>query len=66
MIFKNEHRIEEVYDFSIDKNKMLGEGSFGKVFEVKHLQSGAVRACKLIPRVKIKNWERFLNEISIM
>lgn len=65
MIFKNENPIEKVYDYS-ENSKKLGEGTYGKVTEVKHLQSGHIRACKMIPRLKIKNWERFLNEVSIM
>ena len=65
MIFKNEHPIAQVYDYKEDSKK-LGEGTYGKVVEVKHLQSGAIRACKMIPRTKIKNWERFHNEVSIM
>jgi hypothetical protein len=31
-----------------------------------HRETGSVRAIKLIPRSKIKNWERFQTEVRIL
>jgi calcium-dependent protein kinase len=42
---------------------LLGSGGFGDVFLVKTKATGQLRAAKKIPRSKIKNYERFMNEI---
>ena len=41
----------------------LGEGGFGSVHEVKEKESGRILACKQIPRKKIRNQSRFINEV---
>ena len=56
MIVKNARAISEVY--KID-NKTIGSGTYGTVHKVVHLTTGHIRACKTIPRSKIKNWDRF-------
>jgi hypothetical protein len=34
--------------------------------KAQHLETGSIRAVKLIPRTKIKNWDRFLTEVRIL
>jgi len=63
MILKNTKAISDVY--RID-NKTLGSGTYGTVNKVEHLTTGHLRACKTIPRNKIKNWERFQTEVKIL
>ena len=63
MITKNEMPIAEVY--KMDK-KSLGSGTYGVVTKCQHLATKQLRACKTIPRKKIKNWERFEAEIKIL
>ncbi len=63
MIQRNEKSIEDVYE--IDK-KPLGTGAFGVVSKCKHLQTGQERAVKTVSKKKIKNWERFKQEIVIL
>ena len=48
------------------KVKLLGTGSFGKVFEVKNKITNNVYACKELAKRKIKSIERFNTEIKIM
>ena len=63
MIMKNERKIEDVY--KIDK-KPLGTGAYGVVSRVKHRETGQIRAVKKVARKKIKNMERFKQEIQIL
>ena len=63
MITKNAKPITDVY--KMDK-KTLGSGTFGVVRKVKHIETGQKRACKVIARKKIKNQERFAQEIEIL
>lgn len=63
MIVKNKKDIAKVY--KIDK-QTLGSGTYGTVNKVEHLTTGHIRACKTIPRNKIKNWERFQTEVKIL
>ena len=55
-IVKNEKELSEVYTMS---KKALGSGTYGVVHKVTHNVTHQVRACKVIARKKIKNWERF-------
>jgi calcium-dependent protein kinase len=64
MIRKNSLKIDSVY--RIDKNHVLGSGSFGVVHRVKHKVTKQVRACKIIPWSKIKNKQKFEEEIEIL
>jgi len=59
-IYERKGNVYEYYEFT---NELLGSGGFGEVYLVKHLESGQMRAAKKIPRSKIKNYERFMNEI---
>lgn len=63
MIIKNSLPITEVY--KLDK-KTLGSGTYGVVNKCMHLVNKQVRACKTIARQKIKNWERFAQEVKIL
>lgn len=51
--------------YDLDK-EALGSGTFGVVTKVTHKTNGQVRACKTIPRKKIKNWDRFEQEVNIL
>lgn len=50
-------------NYEID-DKVLGEGNYGVIFKGVDKESGDIRAIKRICRSKIKNYERFLNEIN--
>lgn len=56
LIVKNTRDIKDVYKI---ETVTLGSGTYGTVNQVTHKVTGHVRACKTIPRNKIKNWERF-------
>lgn len=63
MIQKNHRKIEDVY--KIDK-KTLGTGAYGIVSRVKHKDTAQIRAVKKVAKKKIKNMERFQQEITIL
>jgi len=46
--------------------KIIGEGGFGKVYEVKNKKTNEVFACKKVSKVNLIDLEKFKNEISIM
>ena len=46
--------------------KELGQGSYGKVFQVKHKDSNTIRACKQLAVKQIDNMDKFETEIDIM
>lgn len=56
MIRKNEAKIEDVYKIS---KKALGTGAYGIVSTAVHRETKQERACKKVPRKKIKNMDRF-------
>ena len=77
-IVKNNRSIDEVY---IREKKVslliltklthickqtLGKGTYGEVSAAKHRENGQKRAIKVIPRSKIRNWERFQTEVKIL
>ena len=62
-IKKNESRVEEVYRIS---KKPLGTGAYGVVSKCTHLTTKQERAVKKVPKKKIKNMERFKQEITIL
>lgn len=47
-------------------DKVLGEGTYGVVFKAKDKTTGEEVAIKRIPRSKIRNYQRFLNEITAL
>lgn len=64
MIQKNTRNIKDVYTNAKEEN--LGSGAFGKVIKVIHNQTKQERACKVIPKRKIKNTTSFEQEIDIL
>ena len=46
--------------------KKLGKGGYGKVYEVKHKKTGAIKACKQLSKLNIENLEKFKREIEIL
>ena len=63
MIRKNLNAIEDVYQIS---HKALGTGAYGVVSGCVHKETKQERAVKKVPRKKIKNMERFKQEIAIL
>ena len=63
MIRKNEQPIGEVY---LVHKKPLGTGAYGVVSLCKHKVTGQERAVKKVAKKKIKNMERFQQEIEIL
>lgn len=62
-IYERKGDVYQYYDFT---DKVLGEGGFGVVFLVKEKETGHFRAAKKIPRAKIRNYQRFINEVSTL
>ena len=62
-ITKNVKPFKEVY--KIDKNPM-GSGAFGVVSKCQHRSLGFTRAVKKVSKKKIKNMEKFKQEIEIL
>jgi len=63
LIVKNSAEIDTIYK---REKKAIGKGTYGEVVRAKHRETGSMRAIKLIPRSKIKNWERFQTEVKIL
>ena len=61
-ILRNKGKLSDKYE----KIQELGCGAFSKVFRVQNLSTKQVYACKEILKSKIKNVDRFKNEINIM
>lgn len=62
-ISHNTDDIKAQYDFS---SKPLGEGAFGVVYLGTEKGTGEKRAIKVIERSKIKNFQRFYNEVNAL
>ena len=68
---RKEQYINE-YDYSMNEDydiiKQIGKGGYGKVFEVRNRNTGAIRACKYISKSKIKekDLQRIRREINIL
>lgn len=60
---ENPGRIDDYY--TVEKTKMLGEGSYGKVTKGVDKSTGALRAIKNIDRSKISDEKRFEDEVNI-
>ena len=54
-----------VTDFYTMENS-VGEGTYGCVKSATHKETNLPRAIKIIPKAKIKNWKRFITEVTIM
>lgn len=50
----------------MNKNKVLGEGTYGVVFKAQDKDTKETVAIKRISREKIRNYQRFLNEINAL
>lgn len=64
MIQKNSQPISACY--KVDKKNVLGSGTYGVVHRVLHKATKQIRACKTIPWKKIKNKQRFEDEVKIL
>ena len=64
MIQQNQNPISACY--KIDKKNVLGSGTYGVVHRVLHKKTKQIRACKTIPWKKIKNKQRFEDEVKIL
>ena len=53
-------------EYKIDKKNILGSGTYGVVHRVQHKVTKQIRACKTIPQKKIKNKQRFEEEVKIL
>lgn len=63
MIRKNENSIEDVYKIG---KKPLGTGAYGVVSKAVHRTTHQERAVKKVAKKKIKNMDRFKQEITIL
>ena len=61
-IIKRYGSINEDYEFE----KELGKGAYGNVYKATHRLMKKSRAIKRIPKSKIKNFDRFINEVSTL
>lgn len=61
-IFSKKGDIAEEYELGLE----IGSGTFGKVFMAQHKASGLFRAIKLINKDRIKEYETFTTELSIL
>ena len=52
--------------FSLKYDQELGSGTYGRVIKAKNKYTKASRAIKIIPKAKVKNHEKFKNEIDIL
>ena len=62
-ISEREGDVYQYYDFT---DEVLGEGAYGVVLKAFDKHTQKVRAIKKIPRSKIRNFQRFLNEVSAL
>ena len=53
-----------VQDFESISNKAIGEGAFGQVFKVRHIQTGNLYAIKMISKRKIQKVFQNYSECS--
>lgn len=60
---ENPGRIDDYY--TLEKSKMLGEGSYGRVMKGADKSTGAIRAIKNIDLSKITDQKRFEDEVNI-
>ena len=46
--------------------RIIGQGGYGKVYEVQNLKTSRYYACKKVSKINILNYDKFKSEISIM
>ena len=46
--------------------RKLGKGSYGKVYEVKNITTGEIRACKQLSKSNLSNLKKFEKEIELL
>ena len=63
MIRRNESAISQIYKIA---KHPIGTGSYGVVYKCQHKDTGQERACKRVAKKKIKNMDRFKQEIIIL
>ena len=51
--------------YNVDPEQ-IGEGAYGVVYKATEITTGEIRAIKVIQKSKIKNYERFINEITAL
>ncbi|OMJ79164.1 hypothetical protein SteCoe_20863 [Stentor coeruleus] len=54
--------IKSEYDFLEE----TGNGAFGKVYKCKHIDSGILRAIKVIQKIRVNDYKTFITEIEIL
>ena len=61
-------KFQDFYDLKLTPENLRGEGSFGKVYVGKCLQSGKDVAIKVMPRaaINIEDMEYIYNEVGIL
>lgn len=62
-ITEREGDIHQYYDLT---EEVLGEGAYGIVYKGIERDTNKVRAIKKIPRRKIRNFQRFINEVTAL
>jgi calcium-dependent protein kinase len=68
-MFNKENFINNISGQLTDHYKIIqeiGQGSYGKVFQVVNKISNEKRACKQLPKGRIKNMDQFMSEINIL
>ena len=50
----------------MDQKEVLGVGTYGNVVEAIHIETRQKRACKIIPKRKIKDSKTFDNEVEML
>lgn len=60
------HTKGDITDSYTFVKKPLGEGAFGKVYLATEIDTKIQRAVKVIERTKIKNYQRFFNEVNAL
>jgi len=64
-IKSKEGKIEDYYSFRPEKD-LLGQGTYGNVIKATTKDTTQPRAIKIIPKIKVRNQDRFKTEIEIM
>lgn len=60
------HTVSKRYNKSPTLQQEIGSGGYGKVYRARHRENSSIRAIKVIPRPKIRNYERFKKEVDVL